>query len=165
MRASRAGIVACAAVGAALSLSACGGGSSSADVTAADTGKPTAARDRSRDDGCVGGLVRFVRSLDGLRDQLAVGLTYDRYLENVERLRRAYRAIPVKKASVECVLGVGVAAEQALNQHIEATNTWGNCLAESCDLSSVEPEIKLKWERASVFISHAQDGLRRVRSP
>ncbi len=52
-------------------------------------------------------------------------------------------------------------AEKALNQNIEATNAWGDCLAESCDLTTVEPEIKRRWARASVLITDAQRGLNR----
>jgi hypothetical protein len=106
----------------------------------------------------LGGLVR---SLDALRDQLAVGLTYDQYLEVVERLRRSYRRIPAEEATVGCALAVGAPAERALNQHIEAANAWGNCLAgASCEIASVESGIKRRWELASVAVSDAEDGLR-----
>jgi hypothetical protein len=108
---------------------------------------------------CGSKLTRFVRSLDGLRDQLAAGLTYDQYLENVRNLQSAYRRIPVSGEPAACVVGAGVPAEKALDQHIEAANAWGDCLAESCDLSSVEPEIKRRWARASVLITDAQEGL------
>ena len=62
------------------------------------------------------------------------------------------------------MVGVGVPAEKALNQNIEATNAWGDCLAESCDLTTVEPEIKRRWARASVLITDAQRGLSRGES-
>ena len=158
MRSSRAGIGACAALGVALTLIACGGGGSSGrrDTTTVAAPRPSK--------GCGSDLPRFVRSLDGLRDQLAAGLTYDRYLQNVETLQRAYREIPVADEPARCVVGVGVPAEKALNQHIEATNARGNCLAETCHLSTVEPEIKRRWARASVLITDAQEGLSRGRS-
>ncbi len=164
MRSSRAGIVACAALGVALTLIACGGSGSSGDRDTTTVATPKGPAAGSRSDTCGSDLPHFVRSLDGLRDQLAAGLTYDRYLEDVERLQRTYREIPVAEEPARCVVGVGVPAERALNQHIEATNTWGDCLAESCDLSTVEPEIKRRWARASVLVSDAQEGLSRSAS-
>jgi hypothetical protein len=162
MRASRAGIVACAALGLTLGLIACGGGGSTEGSDGASTTAPRTAA--SPDLRCGTELPRFVRSLDSLRDQLAAGLTYDRYLQSVERLQRAYRRIPVADEPAGCVVGVGVPAEKALNQNIEATNAWGDCLAESCDLTTVEPEIKRRWARASVLITDAQRGLNRGES-
>ena len=162
MRASRAGIVACAALGLTLGLIACGGGGSTEGGDGTSTMAPRTAA--PPDQRCGAELPRFVRSLDGLRDQLAAGLIYDRYLQSVERLQRAYRQIPVSEEPAGCVVGVGVPAEKALNQNIEATNAWGDCLAESCDLTTVEPEIKRRWARASVLITDAQRGLNRGES-
>jgi hypothetical protein len=157
-------MVACTALCLALAVSACGGGGRSADTGATVKAAPdTAGRvpSTAASRGCGAQLTRFVRSLDGLRDQLAVGLTYDQYLENVRNLQRAYRQIPVDEEPARCVVGVGVPAERALNRHIEAANTWGDCLAESCELSSVEPDIKRSWAGASVLITDAQEGLSR----
>jgi hypothetical protein len=163
MRSSRAGIIACSALGVALALIACGGGGSTgAGATSEETGPSDARSAGVRGKPCGVELPRFVRSLDGLRDRLAVGLDYDRYLENVEGLRRAYREIPVGEEPAACVVAVGVPAERALNQHIEATNAWGDCLAaKSCALASVEAEIKRRWNRASVLVTDAQEGLSR----
>ena len=148
------------ALGVGLTLFGCGGGGApgarDATVRAAPRG-PAETRVVTAK-GCGRDLTRLIRSLDALRDQLAVGLTYDQYLENVRQLQRAYRAIPVEVEPVRCVVGAGVPAERALNQHIEAANAWGDCLAESCELSSVEPEIKRRWARASVLITDAQEG-------
>jgi hypothetical protein len=160
MRGSRAVAVACTALGVGLTLFGCGGGGGSGEREATVRAGPSAAGGASAaaTQACGAHLTRFIRSLDGLRDQLAVGLTYDQYLENVRRLQRAYRQIPVAAESVRCVVGAGVPAERALNQHIEAADAWGDCLAESCELSSVEPEIKRRWARASVLITDAQEG-------
>jgi hypothetical protein len=162
MRRSRAGIVACAVAVVAVALAGCGeegppGGERAVTVS---SGTPRASGG-SGGTRCGKDLTRFVASLDALRDQLAVGLTYDQYLENVERLRSAYGQIPVDRASAGCALGVGAPAERALNQHIEAANAWGNCLADaSCEIASVEPEIKRRWELASVAVSNAEEALR-----
>jgi hypothetical protein len=162
MRSSRAGIVACAVLGAVLAVAACGGDDSSdgerAVTVSSGTAGPSGEMGRTR---CGKQLTVLVRSLDALRDQLAVGLTYDQYLELVERLRRAYRQIPAGEVTVGCSLAVGTPAERALNEHIEAANAWGNCLADaSCQIPSVEPEIKHRWELASIAISDAEGALR-----
>ena len=157
-------MVACMALGVVLTLFGCGGGGRTADTGATVSAAPNtveAAPSTAASGGCGAELTRFVRSLDGLRDQLAVGLTYDQYLENVRKLQQAYREIPVDEEPVRCVVGVGVPAETALNRNIDAANTWGDCLAESCLLSSVEPEIKRSWAGASVLITDAQEGLNR----
>jgi len=147
------------ALGLGLTLFGCGGGASGdRDATVRATPRGDAETRVVTAKGCGRDLTRLIRSLDALRDQLAVGLTYDQYLENVRQLQRAYRAIPVEVEPVRCVVGAGVPAERALNQHIEAANAWGDCLAESCELSSVEPEIKRRWARASVLITDAQEG-------
>jgi len=153
-------MVACMALGVAFTLFGCGGGSGSGERDATVRGAASAPAPRRivAAKGCGKDLTRLIRSLDALRDQLAVGLTYDQYLEYVERLQRAYRAIPVETEPVRCVVGAGVPAERALNQHIEAANAWGDCLAESCELSSVEADIKRRWARASVLITDAQEG-------
>jgi hypothetical protein len=163
MRASRAGIVACSALGVTFALIACGGGGSSEDAATTAAPDPGLSRPAaSAGPPCGTELPRFVRSLDGLRDQLAAGLAYDSYLEQVRKLQRAYRGIPVGEEPAACVVAVGIPAEKALNQNIEATNTWGNCLAaRSCRVASVEPEIKRRWIRASVLITDAQEGLNR----
>jgi hypothetical protein len=147
------------ALGVALALAGCGrgGGTTTEGPTTVESFSPKPAKESA----CGEGLTRFVRSLDGLRDQLAVGLTYDQYLENVRKLQRAYGEIPVEEEPPSCVVGAGVPAEKALNQHVKAANAWGDCLAESCDLPSVEPEIKRRWARASVLITDAQEGLPR----
>jgi len=152
------------ALGVAFVLLGCGGGGGTPETEVTLSAAPPGPRPSSaaaEGGECGQGLARFVRSLDGLRDQLAVGLTYDQYLENVKSLQRAYRGIPVTGEPAGCVVGAGVPAEKALNQHIEAANAWGDCLAETCPLSTVEPEIKRRWARASVLITDAQEGLSR----
>jgi hypothetical protein len=147
------------ALGMGLTLFGCGsGGSGEREATVRAAPSKAEAAPPAATKACGMQLTRFIRSLDGLRDQLTVGLTYDQYLENVEKLQHAYREIPVAAEPVRCVVGAGVPAERALNQNIEAANTWGDCLAEACDLSSVEPEIKRRWARASVLITDAQEG-------
>lgn len=110
---------------------------------------------------CSAQLGGFIDALDGLRRQLAVGLTYAEYLEEVRRLRRVYRDVPVEQLGVGCMVVAGTPGEQAFNHYIEAVNAWGECLATAgCETESVEPELKRGWELASERLSAAQAGLR-----
>ena len=107
-------------------------------------------RTASPDQRCGAELPRFVRSLDGLRDQLA-RRPHLRPLPAArsEALQRAYARIDADEPA-GCVVGVGVPAEKALNQNIEATNAWGDCLATvSCNTRSIEPKLQRKWALAA----------------
>jgi hypothetical protein len=51
----------------------------------------------------------------------------------------------------------GTPGEKALNKYIDATNAWGECLADaSCTTATIEPVLQHKWRRASGFLSEAQ---------
>ena len=110
---------------------------------------------------CSAQLGDFVDALDSLRRQLAVGLTYAEHLDEVRRLRRVYRDVPVEQLGVGCMVAAGAPGEQAFNLYIDAVNAWGECLATAgCETESVEPELQRGWERASERLSAAQAGLR-----
>lgn len=100
-------------------------------------------------------------SMDGLRQRLAVGLSYADYLHAVRAARAAYDGVPVDRLELGCLVAVGTPAERALNRYADAANTWGDCLAHvSCDSESVEPKLQHKWALASDQLSLAQKGLR-----
>ncbi len=110
---------------------------------------------------CTAQLGGFVDALDGLRRQLAVGLAYAEYLDEVRRLRRVYRDVPVEQLGVGCLVAAGTPSEQAFNRYIDAVNAWGECLATAgCETEAVEPELQRGWKLASERLSVAQAGLR-----
>jgi hypothetical protein len=114
---------------------------------------------------CPHPLRGLLDSLDALREKLAVGLTYERYLHEVRAARVVYDGIPVERLALSCLMTAGTPAERALNQYIEAANTWGDCLAlVSCDSESIEPKLQHRWALASDLLSSAQRGLRTGRS-
>lgn len=149
-------------LGLALMLNACGeNGTTVADrpASAAKTAPSPASTARS--------YCRRLRPLLGsmakLRDDLARGLSYDDYLSEVQRVRTTYARLDADALTAGCLLASGAAAERALNLYIDATNTWGDCLATvSCDTRSVEPKLQRKWARAAHQLSSAQQGLRRA---
>lgn len=143
-----------------LAASGCGEESTAArESTAAarSIGEPNAdgAAGRPPATGCPKQLGAFVDSLDALRRQLAVGLPYDDYVARVKRLRASYEEIPVQRLTFDC-LAAGTPAEKALNEHIDAANAWGECLADaSCTTATIEPVLQRKWRIASRFLSPA----------
>lgn len=164
MRLSSATIVGIA-LGLALMLSACGeDGTTAADNPAktttssasAPSPRPAAAASACRQ------LRPFVGSMAKLRDALVRGLSYDDYLRQVQGVRSIYARIDADKLSAACLFTSGGPAERTLNLYIDATNTWGDCLATvSCDTHSIEPKLQRKWALAARRLTVAEQGLRR----
>jgi hypothetical protein len=163
---------------AALLLPGCGGGSEptgaatvaskagAADAKSATTAKASNAgmgKKRSARAGslCQSQLGSFVGSMDGLRRRLAVGVTYDQYVNEVHAIRSTYKDVPVDAVEIDCLNAVGAPAEKAFNRYIEAANDWGECVSElGCGSATVEPALQRRWRIASHLLSEAEDGLR-----
>jgi hypothetical protein len=152
-------------LGLALILSACGEDGTTAAEKPASTSRtapvpppqPATGRDYCRR------LRSLVGSMARLRDNLARGLSYDDYLHEVQHVRSVYARIDADKLTAGCLLTSGGPAERALNLYIDATNTWGNCLATvSCNTHTVEPKLQRKWALAAHQVTTAQQGLRRA---
>jgi hypothetical protein len=98
--------------------------------------------------------------MSGLRRTLAGGLTYERYMRELQGARRAYEAIPAERIRLGCLLTSGTPGERALNLYIDAGNRWGECLATaSCTGESVEPVLQRRWAQAAQLVGSAQAGL------
>jgi hypothetical protein len=107
--------------------------------------------------GCPSQVRGFVRSLDGLRRQLAIGLSYEQYAAAIADLTASYEQIPVDRVTIDCLTSAGTPGEEALNKYIDATNAWGECLADaSCTTATIEPVLQRKWRIASHFLSEAK---------
>jgi hypothetical protein len=151
---------------AALVLSACGGSGSSSETTATGEARvipaPQSGAATAPDPRCGHQLGGFLDSLDSLRHQLAVGLSYHPYAARVRSLKKAYKELPVEYLSIDCLLAAGTPSEKALNRYIEAANTWGECLSTpGCTSVSIESKLQQQWGVASHFLNKAQAGLRR----
>ena len=148
--------VACLLV-AALLLVASGCGEESTGAAEGPAGGRSApAPDAPAATGCPRQLDTFVASLEKLRRQLAVGLSYDQYAARVKRLRASYEEIPTQRLTFDC-LATGTPGEKALNKHIDAANSWGECLADaSCTTPTIEPVLQRKWRVASRYLSEAR---------
>lgn len=140
----------------ALTLAACGGDDPAAAEKGASAQRPTPAKASSTSRGCQNQLGGLVRSLNTLRRRLAFGLSYERYLYDVRKVKAAYDEVPVDELTIDCVISVATPSERALNHYIDAANTWGNCLATAgCQSTSVEPKLQRKWRQASASLSEA----------
>ncbi len=140
----------------ALTLAACGGNDPAAAEKGSSAQQPAPVKASTTSRGCQNQLGGLVRSLNTLRRRLAFGLSYERYLYDVRKVKAAYDEIPVDDLTIDCVISVATPSERALNHYIDAANTWGNCLATAgCDSTSVEPKLQRKWRQASASLSEA----------
>jgi hypothetical protein len=145
-------------VAAAMALPGCGGGGSATAESTASPAREKQARVKAVPGAaCPVRLTAFVKSLDSLRKQLAVGLSYDQYAARIKGLRAAYDEIPVDRLALKCLTSSGTPAERSFNKYIDAANAWGECLADaSCDIATIEPVLQRKWRLASRLLGEAQ---------
>lgn len=146
-------------LGLALIFSSCGGGGTTTADRATSTppggaaSPPTVTQEthgKPIKDSCRHQLGGFLDSMAALRRKLARGLSYDDYLREVQATRAVYAKISFRKLPAGCVIAVGAPAERAFNLYIDATDTWGDCLATvSCDTRTIEPKLQRKWALAS----------------
>lgn len=138
--------------------------------TAAEQPRSRQAKGRSERRAPAGNLCQsqvgsFVGAMDGLRRRLAVGVTYDQYIDEVEGIRSIYRRIPVDRLRIDCLSAVATPGEKAFNRYIEAANDWGECVSElGCGSAEVEPVLQRRWRIASHFLGEAENGLREAAS-
>jgi hypothetical protein len=139
-------------------LSACGGGGETTATARTAAAPPTRrARSAAADGRCGVEVGGFLKSMAALRSNLAVGLSYEQYAAEMYGVRVAYDEIPVQKLTIDCLSTAGTPAEKALNEYVDAANTWGECLAEAgCDTASIESSLQRKWRVASHYLSEAR---------
>jgi hypothetical protein len=142
---------------AALLLPGCGDDSAAtAGSTEAPQAKHQAEVEAATAGPCPAQVTAFVKSLDSLRHQLAVGLSYGQYAARVKSLRRSYDNLPINHLTIGCLKTTGTPAESTLNKYIDATNAWGECLADaSCTTATIEPVLQRKWRVATRLLSQA----------
>jgi hypothetical protein len=158
--ARRIALLGCALVAAAaLVLPGCGddGAATAESTSTTQTTGEASGNSHTAAAGCPNQVDAFVKSLDALRRQLAVGLSYEQYAAKVKALRAGYDELPVDRLAIDCLVATGTPAEAALNKYIDATNAWGDCLADAaCTTARIEPVLQRKWRLASRLLSRAQ---------
>ena len=158
----RLSILGCVLIAAiALTLSACGGDSSTTSAGSATAKPRQQAKSAATGEGCPDQLNAFLDSMNTLRRRLAVGVTYDEYVKEMTEVRAAYDDVPVERLALDCLTGSGSPGERALNEYIDAANAWGECLAKAgCDAATIESRLRSEWQVASHFLSVAQAELK-----
>jgi hypothetical protein len=152
-------VLGCAlAMAAALALSACGGGgAATAESVRATPPRQKAGVAASDREPCPGAVTTFADSLDRLRRQLAIGLSYEQYAARTKALTGAYDRLPIDRLGIDCLATTGTPAEKAFNKYIDAANAWGKCLADaSCTTAAIEPVLQRKWRVASDSLPESQ---------
>lgn len=156
---SRLSLLGCVLVGAAaLLLPGCGGGS----AATAESAGPSQVKQQAKVEAptgrpCPAQLGTFVKTLDALRHQLAVGLSYEQYAARVKALRRGYDDLPIDRLTLACLKTTGTPAEAAFDKYVDAANAWGECLADAaCTTATIEPVLQRKWRLASGLLSKVQ---------
>jgi hypothetical protein len=153
------------ALAVALALSGCGGSGGESHQTSQTRPSDPAAAAKTTASGpaaksCQGQVGGFIGSMDALRRRLAVGVSYDQYVNEVEGVRASYRRIPVAQLRFACLQVAAAPGEQGFDQYIEAANEWGRCVGEAgCDAATVEPVLQRRWRIASHFVTEAHQGL------
>lgn len=159
-----------------LPLASCGGDSpATANTTTAKSARTKSqgsvqnradlARQRPRPVGpesrCQTQVGAFIETMDTLRRNLAVGLSYEQYVGEMKAIRTSYDAIPTKRVALGCLQAVGKPGERGLNAYIDAGNTWTECVeTPGCESATIEAQLQQRWREASRYLSKAQLGLR-----
>jgi hypothetical protein len=146
----------CLLAGAASTLSACGGdGAATAEKTMRTAARKPAPRTVAGP--CPATVEAFADSLERLRRQLAIGLSYEQYAARMKDLRAAYDRIPVDRLTIDCVAKRATAGERAFNKYVDAANAWGECLADAaCTTATIEPVLQRQWRTASIALTKAK---------
>jgi hypothetical protein len=141
-----------------LLLPGCGSGASTgADAVSTQTKAAPTTTARAAMEGCPSQVNAFAKSLDALRRQLAVGLSYEQYATKVKSLQNVYDKLPIERLNIGCLTATGTPVEAALNKYIDAINAWGDCLADAaCSTATIEPVLQRKWRAASDFLGEAR---------
>jgi hypothetical protein len=147
-----------------LALSGCGGDTAAKagdrTISTPTTAKaPTKAEASPTDKRCAKQVGAFLEAMDGLRERLVAGLSYEEYVEEIDAIQARYDEVPVDDLAVECLLGSGTPGERAFTKYIDAANAWGECIGESdCDAPTVEPILQKQWRVAAHFLDEANQG-------
>ena len=112
----------------------------------------------------VGALIAKERELESLLN--GVGLAFDEYSDKVGEVSVAYGTIPIDDLSAQCLTRVGIHSEKAMNNWVEAGDTWNDCVTDLyCENDSIDPELQADWLIASDELRKASEGMEELGQP
>lgn len=159
-------VVACA-----LAASGCGGSSAeekqqaAAQAAAHKRAVKQAKMKRERQaayEQCTATLTDLQDALTELDSRLSVGLNYENYGTKVADASVAYDRTDMSALTEnpDCLTGVGIYLERALNQYIKADATWDGCFDDIyCDMEDVQPDMQVRWGKATRALERADVAL------
>lgn len=109
---------------------------------------------------CVVALTPLVSGLEDLDSRLSVGLNFSDYSSKVGDLKVVYDKIKPSTLDTTCLTIVGTPAETALNDYIEAYNSWNTCIGKvGCTNASIKSSLQDDWAKATDIISGLRDAM------
>jgi hypothetical protein len=105
----------------------------------------------------VGPLLEALGELDS---RLDIGLNYSEYGDKVADANVQYDRIDIDqlRENLDCLSGVAVPLEDALNFYSAAYRVWDNCFDRpSCTNEQITPNLQRKWARAAKKVDAARN--------
>jgi hypothetical protein len=128
------------------------------------TAKTAAKEAEAKADGCQSQAGGLVKALGELNSRLNIGLNYSEYADKVADVRVAYDDAgfgDVETEDFDCISGVGLPAEKALNTYAAAYRTWNKCFESfSCDNDDIKSSLQRRWAKATIQVEQAKAGMK-----
>jgi hypothetical protein len=114
---------------------------------------------------CSTALGPILTKLHEADSRLSVGLSYSAYTTLVGDIKVAYDQVPISTLTPDCLSGVGVFAEDAMNRYTGALTTWSACIGDiNCSTDSIQPQLQANWLAATGFIQQADAGMAKLKA-
>jgi hypothetical protein len=116
--------------------------------------------DASAAQACETATSDLAASLDSLHEGLSTsgGMTFSDYSSKVDSASTAYDSAGTSNLSPRCHDQVAEQFRLALNNYIDANNTWKDCLNNFyCSTSSIDPQLQDHWSSATDQIKAGED--------
>jgi hypothetical protein len=103
---------------------------------------------------CAEDVGEFLDGLKSLDSRLDIGLTYAEYGNQLGDAKTAYDDIDWQDLDQDCIQGVGVDGEAALNHYLKAYTFWKDCIEDSgCQTDSIQDDLQAEWAAATTLIA------------
>lgn len=118
-------------------------------------------KEQARFEDCEETFADLQDALTELGSRLDVGLSYDEYTNEVGDVKVAYDQTDFDSLEdFDCLGGVGLPLERALNQYSKAAGVWSDCFDDiDCDVDSIDPQLQSHWARATKAVESSKSGL------